>query len=77
MDTFKEILACLINCATAAETCDILKLTTDLEKYKQSLEDLKGTSGDGDQSKIYHLEEFGKEFVMDLLDVLRYSGRYR
>jgi len=74
MGTYKGVLACLINCATAAETGGFLKLNSEIDKYKQSLEDLKKTSSDKDQDKIRHLEEFGKKFSIDLLDTLRYTG---
>jgi hypothetical protein len=77
IDTYKGVLACLINCATATGTEDLLKLNSEIDKYKQSLEDLKKISGNMDDNKIYLLEEFGTEFIMDLVDVFRHSGRYR
>jgi hypothetical protein len=60
MDTYEGVLACLINCATATGTEDVLKLNLKIDKYKQSLEDLKKISGDRDKNKIYHLEELGR-----------------
>jgi hypothetical protein len=77
IDAYKEVLACLVSCATATETGDFLKLNPEVDMYKQSLKDLKETAGDRDQRMIHHLEKFGREFTMDLLDAFRYTGSRR